>query len=441
VLYGDVPSHKPGAQPARTRATHYTCDPSRPHRAGCLSEACASSSGEGTPSSAWTHFGFPDSGADSGPLGASGAASPALPCSPRRAASFEVYGRTASPLGFPRAASAAVPRFSVPTSGGHMAPLPAGGAPARGATGPLTGGLPPPGVLSPFTAASGIGFGLDSGAFAAGGGVAPGSAPESAAALASPFGSPPGGAPIDVDAFAAAILDMPCDDDGGDDSLACAGWLQAAAPPQAGLASLAPSSASLAAGTGFDPLTPAPASASRARPSPPAAAAAAAAAALGGLAAPPAGARPDMLRCQSLEAALARSSLAHGEAAAAKPILAGLAVPGAGCLGGSLGGALGGSLGGSLVGSLAGSQSGSLGRPLGASLGHAASSSSPGVSAARGGGRGRGVGDLLRPEPGGVAKPSLSPRCGRLSTRVRRPVGLSALWLRLRRCLCDAAWL
>lgn len=363
--------------------------------AGCLSDARASSSCEGTPSPAWTHFaGFADSGADSGPLGASGAASPALPCSPRRAASFELFGaRASSPLGIPRAASASVSRFSLP-AGLHPAPPP--GAPLA----PLGGG-PASGPFAPFaTSADASGFGLVGAAVLQGAGCGPGYAGLGPAPLASPFGSPPG-AHFDVDAFAAAVLAVPGDDEEGGDECST-GWLPAD-PPHACLPGGASSSIDTpTALAGCGPLTPAPASCARALPSPPAGAAAAAAAALNpaGNPSPMVDARPNVLRCQSLEAALARSSLVAGEAAGLKA--SGFA-PG---FAGSLGPAL---------------QAGDV-------LARAASSSTPlagggeaagGSAAGRGGLRTRAVAELLRPEPAGVAKPAHSPRCGRGGVRVR----------------------
>ena len=302
--------------------TTLTC----PHHAGCLSGARESSSGEGTPSPAWTHFGYADSGADSGPLGHSGAASPALPCSPRRAASasFDLYGRASSPLGIPRAAPAPVSRFSLPAVAGMGGSL--GASMVHSAGGLSTG------PLSPFTAASGGGSfggaGVDS-ATRSGLGVGLGLAP---GPLASPFGSPPGGAPIDVDAFAAAILATPGDDDeeGGDE---CVGRLPAGPDFRHDGGGFSSSGTSQLLGAGCGPLTPVPASSSRVRPSPPAGAAAAMAATYPNPNLLLHDQRPDMLRCQSLEAALARSSLAASEAASFKLGSALGSAPGADMLG------------------------------------------------------------------------------------------------------------
>ena len=356
--------------------------------AGCLSDARASSSCEGTPSPAWTHFaGFADSGADSGPLGASGAASPALPCSPRRAASFELFGaRASSPLGIPRAASASVSRFSLP-AGLHPAP------PAGASLAPLSNGAASGPFASFATSADASGFGLVGSAVLQGAGCGPGYAGLGPAPLASPFGSPPG-AHFDVDAFAAAVLAVPGDDEEGGDECST-GWL-----PADPLHACLPGGASSSIDTptaldGCGPLTPAPASCARALPSPPAGAAAAAAAALNsaGNPSPMVDARPNMLRCQSLEAALARSSLVAGEAAGLK------------ASGFTPGFAEEGSLG--------------LARAASSSTLVGGGKAAGGSMAGRGGLRTRAVAELLRPEPAGVAKPAHSPRCGRGGVRVR----------------------
>ena len=354
-----------------------------------MSDARASSSGEGTPSPAWTHFaGFADSGADSGPLGASGAVSPALPCSPRRAASFELFGAcSSSPLGIPRAASASVSRFSLP-AGLHSAP------PPGAALAPPCGG-PASGPYGSFATNADVGFSLAGSAVMQGAGFGP-------VPVASPFGSPPG-AHFDVDAFAAAVLALPGDDEEGGDECST-GWLPTD-PSHACLRGGASSSVDTpAALAGCGPLTPAPASRARALPSPPAGAATAAAAALNAAGNPSlmAGARPDMLRCQSLEAALARSSLVAGEAAGLKASGFASGFSGAGFL--------------------------RHAPQAGDALARAASSSTPlagggevagGSAAGRRGLRTREMTELLRPEPAGVAKPAHSPRCGRGGVRVR----------------------